>query len=237
MEFIEITLSPGNINQGHFYIPKNTKIFPTDSWGGKNKSQIGRVVEIHFEGIAELVLTDIDGEKRLLRNARGQAKRFIRLYKLKPDDVIFISRIEERLFKVSTKRSTSSIIPESSTKEIDNSTTRKDTTISRIVRDTAIAQKIKSLYDFKCQVCDLQIVTSSGLYAEGAHIKGLGIPHNGPDIESNILCLCPNHHVMFDKGCFTINEDFSLNGISGILFVDNQHDIDAEYLEYHKNNS
>jgi hypothetical protein len=35
---------------------------------------------------------------------------------------------------------------------------------------------------------------------EAAHIRPLGAPHNGPDTLDNTLCLCPNHHVLFDHG-------------------------------------
>lgn len=113
---------------------------------------------------------------------------------------------------------------------------RRASQIDRIIRNTVITRNIKLMYDFQCQVCGVAIKTKDGLYAEGAHIRGLGEPHNGPDIEENVLCLCPNHHAMFDKGGFHINDDFSLIGIEGILRVDSRHDIRKEFLEYHRNN-
>lgn len=97
-------------------------------------------------------------------------------------------------------------------------TKRVQATVQRIVRDTKIAkQRVKQLNNYQCQVCGIALQTSAGLYAEAAHIKPLGQPHNGPDVESNILCLCPNHHVMFDNGGFTIADDLSLIGIDGKL--------------------
>jgi len=75
----------------------------------------------------------------------------------------------------------------------------------------------------------------NSIYAEGAHIRPLARPHNGPDIVENILCLCPNHHVLFDGGGFGINDDFSLLGIDGKLYVHNNHPIDIQYLKYHRN--
>ena len=80
-----------------------------------------------------------------------------------------------------------------------------------------IAKRVKEMYNYECQVCGTTIETSAGRYAEAAHIKSLGKPYNGPDVESNILCLCSNHHVMFDNGEFTIRDDLSLNGINGKL--------------------
>ncbi|WP_353145826.1 YDG/SRA domain-containing protein [Chryseobacterium sp.] len=112
---------------------------------------------------------------------------------------------------------------------------RKETVILRIVRDTKIAVDIKKLYHFKCQVCGTRIPTKSGYYAEGAHIKPLGMPHDGEDCLDNILCLCPNHHVMFDKGMFSILDTYQLIGCeTGKLIVDKNHRINATNLQYHR---
>ena len=112
---------------------------------------------------------------------------------------------------------------------------RKEGTVLRIVRDTAIAQNIKKTYNFECQVCGLAIKTKSGLYAEGAHIKPLGKPHDGDDNSGNIICLCPNHHVMFDKGAFSILDSFELVGKeSGKITINKSHIIDTENLKYHR---
>ncbi|MFI8415524.1 YDG/SRA domain-containing protein [Serratia sp. NPDC078593] len=113
-------------------------------------------------------------------------------------------------------------------------TQRKEMTIQRIVRDTVTAKKVKQMHQYQCQVCGIALVTATGLYAEAAHIKPLGKPHNGPDIESNLICLCPNHHVLFDNGGFTINDDFTLNGIAGRLHVIPQHNIALSFVAYHR---
>ena len=66
-------------------------------------------------------------------------------------------------------------------------------------------------------------------------LKPLGSPHDGPDTKQNIICLCPNHHVMFDKGTFAILDDYSLTGEEeGILFVDTRHKVDSNNLKYHR---
>jgi len=108
-------------------------------------------------------------------------------------------------------------------------------TVLRIVRDTKIALDIKKLYKYECQVCGTAIKTKSGLYAEGAHIRPLGKPHNGDDSIANLICLCPNHHVMFDKGSFAILDDYSLIGEeNGDLTVDEKHQVDPNNLKYHR---
>jgi putative restriction endonuclease len=108
-------------------------------------------------------------------------------------------------------------------------------TILRIVRDTKIAHDLKVLYKHRCQVCNIAIPTKNGLYSEGAHIKPLGKPHNGDDSLANLICLCPNHHVMFDKGVFAIKDNFELIGVeTGILILLDEHKINKENLRYHR---
>ena len=108
-------------------------------------------------------------------------------------------------------------------------------TVLRIVRDTKLARDIKHLYNHKCQVCDKAIPTKNGFYSEGAHIKPLGKPHKGDDSLANLICLCPNHHVMFDKGSFSISDNYKLLGAeSGELTVHPKHKIEKENLNYHR---
>lgn len=112
---------------------------------------------------------------------------------------------------------------------------RKEGTVLRIVRDTKIAHDIKKLYNYECQVCRVTIKTKSGRYAEGAHIRPLGKPHDGDDNTDNLICLCPNHHVMFDKGTFAIKDDLILIGSeSGSLYIDPKHKLNNSNLEYHR---
>ena len=107
-------------------------------------------------------------------------------------------------------------------------------TISRIIRNTAVTRWVKELYEYRCQVCRVSLDTPAGPYAEGAHIRPLGSPHNGPDTSANVLCLCPNHHVMFDLGAFLIADDFSLIGIDGRVHVHPNHSVAPEHLAYHR---
>ncbi|UHG90058.1 YDG/SRA domain-containing protein [Spirosoma oryzicola] len=113
-------------------------------------------------------------------------------------------------------------------------TQRVDTSVSRIVRDSQLSRFIKELYGYHCQVCQRTIETNIGPYAEAAHIRPLGRPHNGPDVLTNLLCLCPNHHVMFDFGGFSIADDLSLLGVKGKLYNHKSHVVGIEYLQYHR---
>ena len=108
-------------------------------------------------------------------------------------------------------------------------------TVLRVVRDSKLAHTVKEIYKHECQVCGIALPTKRGLYSEGAHIKPLGSPHNGDDSLANLICLCPNHHVMFDKGSFSVQQDLSLVGaVEGLLSVDHRHHIDMENFTYHR---
>jgi len=111
---------------------------------------------------------------------------------------------------------------------------RKKQTTNQIQRSQIIPQKLKEDYDYRCQVCDIKLQAHDIPYAVGAHIKGLGSPHDGPDVKENMLILCPNDHYLFDAYAFSISDDFSLIGISGNLTVKRNHSIDLEYIKYHR---
>jgi hypothetical protein len=96
----------------------------------------------------------------------------------------------------------------------------------RILRDTKISRNIKELYGYKCQLCGNVIKFSNGVkYAESHHIKPLGKPHNGPDVKENVICLCPNHHVLLDYGGIKLDlSEFKASP---------KHPISEDHLKYH----
>lgn len=103
---------------------------------------------------------------------------------------------------------------------------RTNIIINRIIRDTILSAKLKSKYDFKCQLCGNTISAENGRkYAEAHHIQPLGTPHNGPDKQENIICLCPNCHVKLDYGIIEIKYE-------KIFFIKG-HNIHSDYIEYH----
>ncbi len=107
-------------------------------------------------------------------------------------------------------------------------------TVQRIIRNTRIAQYVKTLHDYRCQICCTRLQTSSGPYAEGAHIRPLGRPHDGPDVAENVLCLCPNCHVLFDDGVISVDDDLGLLGRKGALVVHPNLRPAADHLKYHR---
>jgi len=111
---------------------------------------------------------------------------------------------------------------------------RRDSVVSRIVRDTAVTREVKRLYDFRCQVCGARVETPTGPYAEAAHVTPLGRPHDGPDDLGNVLCLCPTHHAAFDLYAVAVADDLSLLGLPGRLRVRPDHPLDPAHLRAHR---
>lgn len=116
---------------------------------------------------------------------------------------------------------------------------REQAVVQRLVRSTAVSQQVKHMYSHACQICGGVIETPGGPYAEGAHVRPLGRPHDGPDVIGNILCLCPNDHVRLDQGQFVLSDDFRvLRGDSGQsvgrLRLDGRHALRTDCLAYHR---
>lgn len=103
---------------------------------------------------------------------------------------------------------------------------RSLTKIYRILRDTRLARQIKFLHNNQCQICGHSVKLKNGdTYAEAHHVQPLGLPHNGPDVAGNILCVCPNHHAQLDYGAIKI-EILTLR-------THPKHNIDNKYIDYH----
>lgn len=116
---------------------------------------------------------------------------------------------------------------------------RKNVTTSAIKRDSSVSDWVKKVHNDRCQFCSITLVTRVGTYSTGAHIQGLGRPHNGKDETSNLLCLCPNCHVLFDKGVLYIADDNKtvINIVSGEnrpLNLEKAHVLDELAIAHHR---
>jgi 5-methylcytosine-specific restriction protein A len=121
---------------------------------------------------------------------------------------------------------TADVMQEASDVAEPEPTSRVTCTVNRIIRDTALSRKVKSLYRSQCQICRLVLQLHGGQsYAEAHHIKPLGSKHNGPDVVENIICVCPNCHAQLDFGGIEIDK-------RSLLMVPG-HSIAEEYISYH----
>ena len=78
------------------------------------------------------------------------------------------------------------------------------------IRNRGFRQAIIEVYDYKCAICGLKLLSPNSLQweVEAAHI----VPHsyNGKDDIWNGLALCHLHHWAFDVGWFSIQNDFQV---------------------------
>lgn len=116
--------------------------------------------------------------------------------------------------------------------------TRETTRVQRIVRSSSVVEFVKRLHDNACQVCGTALTHPGGKTSEGAHVRPLGAPHNGADVVENLLCLCPNHHTLFDRGGIWVSEDWWVydmnNKMIGELLIKDQHPLEPANFAYHR---
>jgi hypothetical protein len=103
---------------------------------------------------------------------------------------------------------------------------RTNVTVSRVIRDTELSVRLKTLHEHRCQLCGDRLRLSGGsYYSEAHHIKPLGNPHRGVDVAGNVIVLCPNCHVLCDFGALQLSPR-RLRKVGG-------HEVELEYLKYH----
>lgn len=111
---------------------------------------------------------------------------------------------------------------------------RRSYETNKIIRDQGLPREVKELYEYKCQICGVRLESGNFWYVEAAHIRALGEPHNGIDALKNILCLCPNHHKLFDIGGFYIEDDLAIPALNEKLYKHPNHPLDPDAIRYHR---
>ena len=116
---------------------------------------------------------------------------------------------------------------------------RRATHGARVSRNLLLAEWVKQVHDWTCQFCGARLTTIAGPYAEAAHITPLGAPHNGPDTSENLLCLCPNCHVRFDRLALHVGPDGAvtdtvMGSTCGHLRHNKPHRIGEHHLSAHR---
>lgn len=96
--FMDIPLTQGNINNHHFYLQRAMDMLPRDCIGGSNRASAGRPIVVIFEP-GPVVETDVDGDKRALRN-RGAVRAFFEQSGCLAGDSVRFTRLGERQYRV-----------------------------------------------------------------------------------------------------------------------------------------
>ena len=105
-----VTLTAGNIRNGHIYLRSILDFFPSDAVGGSDRTQqADRSLSVTFDGIGTLD-TDITGPDRLKRPGRSNhcmfrerepVRRFFALYEAQDGDAVDITRTGSHAYAVS----------------------------------------------------------------------------------------------------------------------------------------
>lgn len=115
---------------------------------------------------------------------------------------------------------------EADTQNINRQAERRPRNIDSIDRNQNLVRRVKRIHNNTCQICSLKLqIGPNSYYSEVHHIKPLGRPHNGPDVISNMICVCPNCHIILDYGFAPID----INKIN----VSPKHLINIEFIDYH----
>lgn len=80
---------------------------------------------------------------------------------------------------------------------------------TRRKRCNRFREKVLRAYEYRCAICGFDVrMDNSTIALEAAHIKWHQA--NGAETESNGLALCALHHKLFDRGAFTLSNDFEV---------------------------
>jgi hypothetical protein len=123
---------------------------------------------------------------------------------------------------------------------------RRRREVAAQVRNPRNINELKALYANRCLFCDRRImvgVDPDKFYSEAAHIRPLGRPHNGPDVKSNMMLLCPEHHLQFDRGILRLrhaNGKYQIvsrvpaDPLDGVeITLSAPHELDAGHTDWH----
>ena len=100
MDKIVLSLTQGNLNNGHVYLRQHLGFFPADAIGAANACDgQGTPLTVHFAGLPEAAETDIAGGKDIFR-ARGPWLKFFAHHALRPGDTVIIERLTAHEYRV-----------------------------------------------------------------------------------------------------------------------------------------
>lgn len=92
--------------------------------------------------------------------------------------------------------------------------------VNKKVRDQGFRKTIVKIYNHRCAICGVRILTTEGhTVVEAAHIKSWSVSQN--DHPTNGLALCKLCHWSFDKGLLTINQHYNIQVSKRVNTSDN----------------
>lgn len=120
---------------------------------------------------------------------------------------------------------------------------RRAGVVEKLIRRGGNRRFLYKVYEGVCQVSGITLrLPDGGFTIDCSHIRPLGAPHDGSDDVSNMLCLAPTMHRLFDRGCILINSsNLTIQLLHGndslphraALLLDPEHPLNTENLEYY----
>lgn len=117
-----ISITGGNLRNGHIYLSGHHDFFPAESYGGPaHSAPARRLLELSIEGLGEPVETDIarngsNGKPRNFFRKRGWVRRFFKKHDIREGDVVALEKTGEfsyRIYPFETKSvRAGSVVPE-----------------------------------------------------------------------------------------------------------------------------
>ncbi|MDF2797548.1 MAG: hypothetical protein K0R85_292 [Devosia sp.] len=111
-----VTLTDGNVRNGHFYLKSILEFFPPEAIGGSDKSQMSKVIlTVDYRPGSKATTTDITGPNRLSNEKRSShcffrerapTREFFRRSGAVGGDTVVIERISPMHFAVSLMKAT-----------------------------------------------------------------------------------------------------------------------------------
>ena len=93
-------ITQGNIDHNHIYLRTLFDKFPAEVIGGANHAEAAkRELAVHW-GAGDIVMTDLDGKKKLFRK-RGWIREFFSRNHTRPGDMVAIEQIDAYSYRLS----------------------------------------------------------------------------------------------------------------------------------------
>jgi DNA polymerase III subunit epsilon len=98
LKAVIVEVKGGNTRNNHINLRGAFGLFPTDSLGGRNKSEAGKAVEVEIGRFK--AMTDIDSTKAIFR-ARSEVGKFLKDEGISEGDHVLVQRVSPRSYRVS----------------------------------------------------------------------------------------------------------------------------------------
>lgn len=129
----------------------------------------------------------------------------------------------------------------SSIREVGGNSKKIEKVSTVYERNRNLVEELKRLHGDKCQICGQKLNLGDKFYSEVHHIQPLHL--KGPDTIENMIVLCPNHHILFDRGAIRI--ELNILNVATVKYIDgkeekirlsDKHKISKEYIDFHNKN-